>query len=172
LPSRCRAPVVVSADEASGSSTADLAKKLRQSRLVADQRAIPIQYDGNIGPADDGERVTLNIQPVVPVSLNDEWRLISRTILPVIYQDDIFPARAARAASATSRQSVFFSPQEPGASGVIWGAGPVLLVPTASDDLLGTGKWGAGPTFILLKQSGHVTYGALANHIWSFAGEW
>jgi hypothetical protein len=162
---------IVSAEEASGSSTADLAKKL--ANPVSSLISVPFQlnYDGNIGPADDGERVTLNIQPVVPVSLNDEWRMISRTILPVIHQKDIFPGAGSQTGIGDITQSLFFSPQEPGASGVIWGAGPVLLVPTASDDLLGTGKWGAGPTMILLKQSGHVTYGALANHIWSFGGD-
>ena len=60
---------------------------------------------------------------------------------------------------------------QPGPGGVIWGAGPVLLFPTATDPLLGTEKWGAGPTGVVLKQSGPWTYGALANHIWSYAGD-
>ena len=65
--------------------------------------------------------------------------------------------------------SVFFSPARPGA--FIWAAGPVLMLPTTADPVLGTGKWGVGPTFVILKQSGSWTYGALANHIWSVAGD-
>ncbi len=68
-------------------------------------------------------------------------------------------------------QSVFFSPRAPTSSGWIWGAGPVLMLPTGSDKLLTADKWGIGPTGVALKQQGHWTYGVLANHIWSFAGE-
>jgi hypothetical protein len=65
---------------------------------------------------------------------------------------------------------LFFSPVKPTERGWIWGAGPVLQIPTATDDLLGEEKWGAGPTAVILKQQGPWTYGVLANHIWSFAG--
>lgn len=68
-------------------------------------------------------------------------------------------------------QSVFFSPKAPTAGGLIWGAGPVFLIPTGSSDLLTTGKWGAGPTGVMITQQGPWTVGALANHIWSFAGD-
>ena len=68
-------------------------------------------------------------------------------------------------------QSLLFSPEAPTAAGWIWGAGPVFLIPTASDELLGTDKWGAGPTGVALKQEGPWTYGVLANHVWSFAGD-
>lgn len=68
-------------------------------------------------------------------------------------------------------QSLFFSPKAPTASGWIWGAGPVVLLPTGTDELLTADKWGAGPTAVALKQQGPWTYGALANHIWSFAGD-
>ena len=67
-------------------------------------------------------------------------------------------------------QSLFFSPKAPTAGGLIWGVGPVLLLPTATDDLLGGEKWGLGPTGVVLTQRGPWTYGALANHIWSVAG--
>ena len=68
-------------------------------------------------------------------------------------------------------QSLLFSPEAPTAAGWIWGVGPVFLIPTASDELLGTDKWGAGPTGVALKQEGPWTYGVLANHVWSFAGD-
>jgi hypothetical protein len=107
---------------------------------------------------------------VVPITLNEDWNVISRTILPIVSQSDIFPGSGSQSGIGDVVQSVFFSPKEPTAGGWIWGAGPVLLIPTGSDDLLTTDKWAAGPTAVLLRQQGPWTYGGLANHLWSFAG--
>ena len=152
-------------------SAAALAKQL--ANPVAALISVPFQfnYDQDIGPADDGDRWLLNVQPVVPISLNDDWNLISRTILPIVSQSDIFPGAGNQSGIGDVVQSVFFSPKAPTDSGWIWGAGPVLLLPTGSDDLLTADKWAAGPTAVLLKQQGPWTYGALANHLWSFAGD-
>ena len=90
--------------------------------------------------------------------------------LPFVYQENIFGTSSQSGLSDTV-QSLFFSPKAPTSGGWIWGAGPVLLLPTATDDLLGAEKWGAGPTAVLLKQEKGWTYGVPANHIWSFAGE-
>jgi hypothetical protein len=160
-----------SADEAAEAYETSLAMQL--SNPVAALVSVPLQlnYDQDIGPADDGDRWLLNAQPVVPFDLNDEWNLISRTILPVVRQSDIFPGAGSQTGIGDVVQSVFFSPKAPTASGWIWGAGPVLLLPTGSDDLLTTDKWGAGPTAVVLKQSNGWTRGVLANHIWSFAGD-
>jgi hypothetical protein len=149
---------------------ADLAKQL--SNPVAALISVPFQfnYDSGFGP-DDGHRVTLNIQPVIPITLTEDWNLISRTILPVITQKDIAGPSGTQSGLGDTTQSLFLSPKAPGLGGVIWGVGPAFLLPTGTDDLLGTGKWGAGPTGVVLKQSGPWTYGVLANHIWSFAGE-
>ncbi len=161
----------IAQDDGGDSSAADLAKQL--SNPVASLISVPLQlnYDHDIGPADDGDRFALNIQPVVPLSISEDWNLISRTILPVIDQSDIFPGAGSQTGIGDIVQSAFFSPKQPTSGGLIWGAGPVLLLPTASDDLLGAEKWGAGPTGVVLKQQGAWTFGALANHIWSFAGD-
>lgn len=147
-----------------------LAKKL--SNPVAALISVPLQlnYNQNIGPADEGSQWTLNIQPVIPVSLNDKWNLISRTILPVVSQSHITPGAGSQFGIGDTLQSVFFSPKAPTAGGLIWGVGPVFLLPTGSDDLLSGKKWGAGPTAVLLKQNGPWTIGFLGNHVWSFAG--
>ena len=68
-------------------------------------------------------------------------------------------------------QSFFFSPSAPTAGGIIWGAGPVFRLPTATDDLLGAEKWGLGPSAVALRQAGGWTYGGLVNHVWSVAGD-
>lgn len=155
----------------SAPSAEDLAKKL--ANPVAALISVPLQlnYDAGIGPADDGERWTLNVQPVVPISLNADWNLISRTIVPVIDQSDIVPGAGSQFGIGDTVQSLFLSPVAPSAGGWIWGVGPVFLLPTGTDDLLTTDRWGAGPTAVALRQQGPWTYGLLANHIWSFAGD-
>ena len=156
------------ADEVADSNLA-----MQLSNPVAALISVPLQlnYDQDIGPADDGERWLLNVQPVIPFDLNDDWNLISRTILPIVDQSDIFPGAGSQSGLGDVVQSVFFSPKAPTSSGWIWGAGPVLLLPTGTNDLLTTDKWGAGPTAVVLKQSNGWTRGMLVNHLWSFAGE-
>lgn len=148
----------------------EVAKQL--SNPVAALVSVPFQnnYDRGIGPARDGSRWLLNVQPVVPFDLNDEWNVISRTIVPIVRQEDVFPGAGRQSGLGDVVQSVFFSPKAPTAGGLIWGVGPVFLLPTGTDDLLTTDKWGAGPTGVVLRQQGPWTVGALANHIWSFAG--
>lgn len=149
----------------------DLAKQL--SNPVAALISVPLQfnYDDNIGPDRNGHKFLLNVQPVIPFHLNDSWNLISRTILPVVSQTGIAPGSGTQQGLGDVVQSLFLSPQKPTASGLIWGAGPAFLLPTGTDPLLSSRKWGAGPTGVVLMQSGGWTYGMLANHIWSFAGE-
>jgi hypothetical protein len=113
----------------------------------------------------------INVQPVVPFSLNDDWNLISRTILPIIDQDDVPFSGVGETGLGDTVQSLFFSPKAPTSSGWIWGAGPVFLLPTATDDILGAEKWGIGPTAVALKQVGPWTYGGLVNHIESVRGD-
>jgi hypothetical protein len=149
-----------------------LAKQL--SNPIASLTSVPLQlnYDDGLGPFDDGYKVYLNVQPVVPVSIGEHWNLISRTILPVVYQEDVFPGASSQFGLGDAVQSLFFSPKALTKGGWTWGLGPVFLIPTATDDLLGGETWGGGPTGVALRQTATGwTYGVLFNHIWSFAGD-
>ena len=150
---------------------ADLAKQL--ANPVASLISVPIQanYDDNFGLGDEGSMLRINVQPVIPISLGEEWNLISRTILPIVDQSNIPAAGFSETGLGDTVQSFFFSPKAPTSGGWIWGAGPVLLLPTATDEILGAEKWGIGPTAVVLRQAGPWTVGALGNHIESFAGE-
>lgn len=172
---------------------ADLAKKL--SNPVADLISVPFQMNFRFGGGFDipesrpllrllpgsvarfANRLSgedrdqafgflMNVQPVIPFSLSEDWNLITRTIVPVVYQDN-FLGTTDQGGMGDIVQSFFFSPKQ---SDFVWGVGPVFLWPTATDDSLGGEKWGAGPTAVVLKQDKGWTYGALANHIWSYAG--
>jgi hypothetical protein len=147
----------------------ELAKKL--ANPVAALISVPLQYnyDENYGPDDKGSKSVLNIQPVWPFSLGEDWNLITRTIIPLVAQQDI-PPGTDKSGLGDILQSFFFSPKEP-VDGWILAVGPVIFYPTASDDVLGGGKWGAGPTVLALKQANGWTYGMLANHVESFAGK-
>ena len=152
-------------------AAAELAKKL--ANPIAALVSVPFQYnyDENFGPNDDGSVSKLNIQPVIPVSINEDWNLITRIILPLIDQND-FPVKGMdESGLGDTVASLFFSPKAPSARGWIWGVGPVSLLPTASDEMLGGEKWGLGPTAVVLKQAGPWTMGGLANHVWSVTGD-
>ena len=149
---------------------AELAKKL--ANPVASLISVPLQYnyDENFGPDDKGSKSVLNIQPVIPFSLDKDWNLITRTIIPLVDQQDIPVAGEDKSGMGDILQSFFFSPKAP-VGGWILAAGPVGLYPSATDEMLGGEKWGAGPTLLALQQRSGWTYGLLANHVWSVAGD-
>jgi hypothetical protein len=156
----------VAADDADA-----LAKKL--ANPVANLISLPFQLNWDTGLAADGlgEKYLLNVQPVIPIELNDKWNVISRTIMPFAAQSDIVPGDAHQSGFGDITQSLFLTPKEPLPGGWIVGAGPALLLPTATDSALGNGKWGLGPTLVVIRQTPDAwTYGFLWNHIWSVAG--
>jgi hypothetical protein len=151
------------------SEAAELAKKLQNP--IAHLISVPIQnnWDFGIGPK-NAMRYTANIQPVIPFSIGKDWNLITRTILPVIYAEEPVKGFGNKFGLGDTLQSFFLSPKEP-VGGWILGGGPVFQWPTSSDDALGNGKVGVGPTAVVLRQEHGWTYGALMNHVWSFAGQ-
>jgi hypothetical protein len=103
--------------------------------------------------------------------LTEDWNLISRTILPIKYQNDIFGPSGTQFGLGGTTESLWASPVQPTSFGIIWGVEPALHIPTATDSLLGVGEWGAGPTVVGLTQAGPWAVGMLSNHIWSFDGD-
>ena len=146
----------------------ELAKKL--SNPVASLISFPFQsnFDFGMGPERKGYRYTLNIQPVIPFALTKDINLITRTIFPVIAQNDVVGS-TGQAGLGDTLQSFFFGPNK--AEPFIWGVGPQVLIPTATNQYLGSQKFGMGPTFVILKQKKGWTAGALVNHTWSVFGK-
>ena len=149
-------------------SSEDLSKQLNNP--VSNLISVPFQenIDFSVGP-DEGTRSVLNVQPVVPFAISEKWSLIVRTIMPITYQDDVIPD-SDQFGLGDVTQSFFFSPK-PGPGGIVWAVGPVFVYPTSTSRFLGGDKWGAGPTALVLKQTGGDTVGILANHVWSVAGD-
>jgi len=148
-------------------STEELAKAAQNP--VASMISLPFQNNTSFGygPEDDIQNV-LNIQPVWPFSLSPNWNLISRTILPVVYQPDL-PGVEGDFGLSDLNPTLFLSPAKPGK--VIWGVGPTITLPTATADVLGTGKWSGGVAAVALTMPGRWVLGALVNQQWSFAGD-
>jgi len=148
----------------------ELAKQLQNP--LASLISVPFQnnFDFGFDPS-DGSRWLMNIQPVIPMSISEDWNLIGRVILPVISQNDIFGPSGSQTGLGDALITGFFSPKARTAGGMLWGVGPVLSIPTATDDLLGSGQFSIGPSAVALMQKGSITFGALVNHVWSLFGD-
>lgn len=167
-------------ESSSETSEADkLAKQL--TNPISSLISVPFQAneDWGFGPSGNGYKFTLNIQPVIPISISKDWNLILRTIVPIVSQHDLFyfpnlpknsplqPQNRSQDGLSDTLQSFFFSPKQPGPFGLIWGIGPAFLYPTGTNVLLGSGTFSMGPTFVALEQKGPWTAGVLMNQIWS-----
>lgn len=149
------------------SGTENLAEEAQNP--IANLISLPFQNNTTfgMGPNDDRTLNVLNIQPVVPFRLSEEFNLVTRTILPVISQPQLKDSQLNGIGDLNP--SFFFVPKPKGAWTV--GFGPTLLLPTASDADLGSGQWGAGPAAVAVYTKGPWVAGTLANQIWSFTGD-
>ena len=130
---------------AAQASDEELAKQL--ANPVSSLISVPFQhnYDCCFGP-EDAFRYTLNFQPVVPFALTPDLTLVIRTIIPTVFQEAPVDLVNDTIGFSDTTQSFFLVP--PSWNGFTVGVGPVFLWPTATSDLIGGGKWGAGPTVV------------------------
>ncbi|MGA3317087.1 MAG: hypothetical protein ABSC64_11695 [Candidatus Korobacteraceae bacterium] len=156
-------PAGASSEEA---NTAALAKAAQNP--IANLISFPLQNNTafGIGPYERAQNV-LNIQPVIPFHLSEKWNLITRTILPVVAQPNDQPTQGW-SGFGDLNPSLFLSPAKPGK--LIWGVGPAFVLPTATAEQLGQGKFSLGPSVVVLSTPGHWVIGALVNNVWSVAG--
>jgi hypothetical protein len=169
------APAASAAIDASASSddqedASALAKKLQNP--IGNLISVPFQSNTNfsVGP-NKGTQEILNIQPVIPFHIGDNWNIITRTILPLIWQPSYQPlASVAPFGTGPITFSSFLSPANP-TNGWLWGFGPVTQIPVASSASLGSNVWGLGPTGVLVYMKGPWVTGVLVNNVWSLGGE-
>ena len=136
---------------------------------VAAMISLPLKNKFNFDRGtEDAFGYTLEIQPVLPVNLGN-FNLINRFILPIKYQEAAYPGMDDETGLGDLTYQAFFSPAE--VESIVWGVGPVFILPTNTEDSLGNDKWAAGPAFVLLKLAKPWVSGFLAQHFWDFAGD-
>jgi hypothetical protein len=157
-------------EQTPAATNTDALRKAAQNP-VASLISVPVQNNNNFGVGPDNRtQDVLNIQPVIPTQLSENWNLITRIITPIIFQPTSSqPVNQGGYGFGDLNPSFFFSPAKPGK--IIWGVGPTLVLPTATNPVLGQGKWSAGPSVVVLAQPGKWTLGGLVNNVWSFAGQ-
>jgi len=146
----------------------DAARKAQNP--LEDMISVPFENTFNFGVgANDDMQYVLNIQPVIPLRLSKDWNLITRTIVPIIYQPLLLPGVGKTGGLGDIQTSLFLSPR--GSGPIIWGIGPIFSFPTATDNALGTGKLSIGPTAAALTIQGRWLVGVLFNQLFSVAGK-
>ncbi len=134
--------------------------------------SLPFQNNTNLnfGP-EKGAQNVLNIQPVIPISVNDDWNIITRTIIPVISMPSLYPGDDRTNGIGDMQFTAFLSPAKPGHW--IWGLGAIAQLPTNSNSELGNDNWGLGPSFVVLHldKGSPWVYGMLVNNVWSLTSD-
>jgi len=161
-------------EEKSGGGGGDLRSAVQNP--ISSLISLPLKLTLDYG-ADNGEATILNINPVVPVTVGD-WNLVNRALIPLVNVDgpisglpgnpSPIPGNGASGLGDIN-YSLYFSPVK--YDKVIWGVGPSINLPTASDDQLGSGKWSAGITGVALTVPQWGSMGILGRQLWSFAGD-
>jgi hypothetical protein len=162
----CRGVVPARAQESSEQNTEKIAKQSQNP--IANLISVPMENDFYPHTGTDKEdSYVLEMKPVIPIKLSSDWNLITRTVIPVIQTPELAPGINGTSGLGDIQESLFFSPTKAGPGGIIWGAGPVITAPTATEKIYGTGKLSMGPTLVVLKSQGHWLYGSLVQNLWS-----
>ena len=161
--------VVAVASTVSANVFADAATELakKTQNPVSDLISVPFENNANFNAGPDNKVLNvLNIKPVVPIKLTDNWNLINRAIIPLISQPGVdgTPIGRKNGVGDLTYQG-FFSPN-PKPGGLIWGVGPQIQIPTHSNSRLGNQRWAAGPNVVVLDIGKKVVKGFLLSQIW------
>jgi hypothetical protein len=149
--------------------TAEIAKEAQNP--IANVISVPVENDFNPQTGiDKDDSYVMEMKPVVPLHLSTDWLLITRTIIPVIQVPNLTPEISGTTGLGDVQESLFLSPTKAGPGGIIWGAGPAISFPTATQAILGTKKVSVGPNIVVLKIQGHWLFGTLAQNLWSVEG--
>jgi hypothetical protein len=154
-------------ESASQSAQESLQKAVQNP--VANLISVPLQNNSafDLGPYNRTQDV-LNIQPVIPFNVSENWMVIARIIQPIVWQPYANQPTGGEYGLGDMVPTFFLSPRNPGK--LIWGLGPAFVIPTATNTILGQGKFSIGPSAVVLAQPGPWTFGALVNNVWSVAG--
>jgi hypothetical protein len=148
----------------------ELLQKLANPLAALASLKLTLDMEYHIGPDLDGHRSTWTLQPTIPLHLGDQWNLISRSALPVIYQEDVAPGAGSQFGIGDLTEALYLAAVQPGKRGWIVGVGPVARIPTGQDDLLTMGKWAVGPSAAAVKQYEDFTVGVILSQFWSVGG--
>ena len=157
-----------SARAAESGPSADAKAKDAAQNPLANTISIPYQNETyfNVGPEKRAENALI-IEPVIPFKLNANWNLITRTITPIIRVPGVSPNEGSVVGLGNMQPQFYFSPSRPAWGRIIWGIGPELWLPTATDDRLGVNKFGGGAASVVVTSRGHFLFGALTNNVWT-----
>jgi len=155
-------------ESASGARESELAR--RSQNPVEDMVSIPVEenLDYGIG-ANDRAQSTLKIEPRIPAHVLPSWNIVTRTIIPIVYKPDAMATTGGSSGLGDVNPTFFVTQAHPGP--VIWGVGPDVVLPTATQTSLGAGKWSVGPSVALVVKPRRWTLGFIASNVWSFAGQ-
>lgn len=155
--------VSASAQEPYPGQATELAKAAQNP--VSGLLSVPLQFNFMTG-GDLGDRTSyaLLLQPIIPMAIGSGWNVIARAIVP--YHS--VPGNGQRHGGFGDLQlQLYASPSA--TTEVMWGVGPMLSFPTATDDAARTGAWGLGPAAVAIRQHGAFVLGGMLTHLWTFA---
>lgn len=158
-----------SADRSAGNDATEIAKKLQNP--VGDLISVPFtNYTNfNVGP-NKGTQDVLQVQPVIPIHVSEDWNVITRTVGSLVWSPSFQPAGSVPPfGMAPTSFTAFLSPSKT-VDGWVWGIGPVTQLPTISNKTLGSNVWGLGPSFVVVKMAGPIVAGVLVNNVLSLGG--
>lgn len=139
---------------------------------IPDLWSVQIQYnrDRRFGSARDGSKDYANFIPAIPIALNKDWNVISKTYTGYVLRQETVPGSGSKSGLAYIVPALFFTPVKHAATDVTWGLGPIVQLPVSDDESFASKKWGIGPTGFVEIRKGPWAFGVLADHLASIGG--